>query len=249
MTVDQTTFRRALLDPEAQRPEGLGDGQGRDAGRRFDVYRNNVTVSLSEALETAFPTVAKLVGAQNFKRLAATFLRQHPPSSPLMMFYGDDMPTFLEAFEPTATIGYLPDIARLDLALRHSYHAADAQPFDPVTLQAIPPEQLMASTVTLAPATRLIRSKWPVHAIWAFNTVPGAPKPTMAAQDTLILRADLDPEPHLLPAGGGAFTDALLNGQTFGAAIEAATTEDATFDLSTMLALLIVNNALTDLKD
>ena len=107
----------------------------------------------------------------------------------------------------------------------------------------------MASTVTLAPATRLIRSKWPVHAIWAFNTVPGAPKPTMAAQDTLILRADLDPEPHLLPAGGGAFTDALLNGQTFGAAIEAATTEDATFDLSTMLALLIVNNALTDLKD
>lgn len=242
-------FRRALLDPKAPRPEGLADGQGRDAGRRFDVYRNNVAVSLSEALETAFPTVAKLVGAQNFKLLAASYVRQHPPTSPLMMFYGQEMPAFLGAFEPTASIGYLPDIARLELALRHSYHAADAQPLDPSVLQSTAPEALMASVVTLAPATRLIRSKWPVHAIWAYNTLPGAPKPTMAAQDTLILRADLDPKPNLLPPGAGAFVQSLLDGHPFGAAIETAAAEDAAFDLSAMLALLITNNALIALKD
>lgn len=249
MTSSQTTFRQALLDPEAPRPAGLADGQGRDAGRRFDVYRNNVTVALGDALETAFPTVAKLVGAQNFKLLAAAYLRQHPPKSPLMMFYGEDMPAFLEHFAPTSTIGYLPDIARLELAMRHSYHAKDAQALDPGVLQTMPPDKLMASTVTLAPATQLIRSKWPVHAIWAFNNQPGAPKPAMAAEDTLILRADLDPEPHLLPPGGGAFIQALLDQTTLGAAIERATTENASFDLSAMLALLITNNALTDLKD
>lgn len=249
MNVDQTTFRHALLDPEAPRPEGLADGLGREAGCRFDVYRNNVAVALGDALETAYPTVAKLVGAQNFKLLAAAYLRQHPPTSPLMMFYGEDMPTFVEAFEPTASIGYLPDIARLELAMRKSYHAADAQHLDPSVLQSTAPETLMASSVTLAPATRLIRSKWPIHSIWAFNTIPGAPKPTMAAQDTLILRADLDPEPHLLPPGAGAFIAALLNGDTFGTAIEIATSEDAAFDLSATLALLITNNALTALKD
>lgn len=249
MNVDQNTFRQALLDPQAPRPAGLADGHGREAGRRFDVYRNNVTVALADALETAFPTIVKLVGAQNFKLLATAYLRQHPPTSPLMMFYGREMPAFLETFEPTKTIGYLPDIARMELALRHSYHAADATPLDPAVLQSTPPDTLMASKLALAPAARLIRSKWPIHAIWAFNTLPGAPKPTMAAQDTLILRPDLDPEPHLLPPGGGAFIAALLDETTLAHAIEIATTEDPAFDLSTMLTLLLSNNALTDLKD
>lgn len=249
MIVDQTTFRAALLDPAMPRPEGLADGQGREAGRRFDVYRNNVAVSLSEALETAFPTIAKLIGDKNFPVLAGAFLRQHPPNSPVMMFYGTEMPDFLATFEPTRTIGYLPDVARLELALRQSYHAADAAPMDPARLQSIPPETLMASRLTLAPATRLIRSPWPVHSIWAFNTLPGAPKPTMAAEDTLVLRAELDPEPHLLPPGGGAFVAALLAGETLADAIEHATAEAESFDLSALLALLISQNALTDLKD
>jgi len=249
VNVDQDTFRQALLDPQAPRPAGLSDGHGQDAGRRFDVYRNNVTVALADALETAFPTIAKLVGAQNFKLLATSYLRQHPPSSPLMMFYGKEMPAFLQSFEPTKSIGYLPDIARLELALRHSYHAADASPLDPSVLQSTPPDTLMASKLKLAPATRLVRSQWPIFAIWAFNTLPGAPKPTMAAQDTLILRPDLDPEPHLLPPGGGAFVAALLEGTLLADAIETATNEDPAFDLSAMLALLLSNNALTDLKD
>lgn len=249
MIVDQTTFRTAVLNPDAARPDGLTDGHGRAAGRRFDVYRNNVTVALKDALETAFPVIAKLIGEANFPILAAAFLRAHPPSSPLIMFYGAEMPTFLANFEPTKSLGYLPDVARLELALRQSYHAADATPLDPTVLQATPPEQLMASRVTLAKSAKLVRSQWPVHAVWAFNTIPGSPKPQMAAQDTLVLRTDLDPEPHLLPPGAGAFVEALLNDETFAAALEIAAQDAETFDLSQTLALLITNNALIDLKD
>ena len=241
MIVDQTAFRRALLDASAPRPEGLSDGAGAPAGRRFDVYRNNVAVSLTEALETAFPVVAKLVGAANFKLLAGAFLRQHPPSSPLMMFYGAEMPDFLAGFGPTADTRYLPDVARLELALRESYHAADASPVAADVLAAMPPETLVGARLRLAPSARLIRSDWPIHAIWRFNTEPGSPKPQMAAEDVLILRPDFDPLPHPLPPGGGAVVARLMDGATLGEAIE-----NEAVDLAALLALLIGQGAITE---
>ncbi|MEL7149637.1 MAG: DNA-binding domain-containing protein [Pseudomonadota bacterium] len=248
MNVDQTAFREAVLTPDMPRPAGLSDGEGNPAGRRFDVYRNNVAVSLTEALETAFPVIRKLVGDANFKLLAGAFLRQHPPSSPLMMFYGAEMPAFLATFEPTQTIGYLPDVARLELALRESYHAADAEPIDPTVLQTVTPDVLLANHLTLAPSLRLIRSPWPIHAIWRFNMDNG-PKPTSVAEDVVVLRADMDPEPVLLPPGGGTFLAAVLNGVPLGAAFETAASEVETFDLSQTLALLIGAHAITDFGD
>lgn len=249
MKIDQKMFRMAVLSPDADRPEGLTDGTGNPAGRRFDVYRNNVAVSLTEALETAFPVVRKLVGDANFKLIASVFLRQHPPSSPLMMFYGAKMPEFLARFDPTKSIQYLPDIARLELALRDSYHAADSEAIDPAVLQSMAPDALMASNVSLAPSLRLVRSPWPIHAIWRFNMEEDAPKPEMAAEDVAVIRAEMDPEPVLLPPGGGEFVAALRDGQTFGAALAAASEVHETFDLSRVLALLIGTNAITKIGD
>jgi hypothetical protein len=248
VTVDQKTFREAVLSPDAPRPAGLSDGAGRPAGRRFDVYRNNVAVSLTEALETAFPVIAKLVGGANFKLLAGAFLRKHPPASPLMMFYGAEMPEFLTEFEPTRSIGYLPDVARLELALRESYHAADADPIDPNVLRAMAPDALMASRLTLAPSLRLVRSPWPILSIWRFN-MEGGPRPPAVAEDVAVLRTELDPVPALLPPGGGAFVATLLAGDTLSAAFETATAETEHFDLSPTLALLIGANAITDIGD
>ncbi len=249
MKVDQSTFRAALLDADAGRPAGLTDGAGAPAGRRFDVYRNNVAVSLTEALETAFPVVARLVGAQNFKLLAGAFLRTHPPQSPLMMFYGSAMPDFLAAFEPTAGIGYLPDVARLELALRESYHAADAAPVDPSAIATLAPEVLMASTVTLAPSLRLVPSPWPIHAIWSFNTIDGAPKPSMAAEEVAVFRVEFDPEPVLLPPGGADFLEALGTGETFGTALDRASANVDAFDLTALLALLLTKGAIIRIGD
>ena len=239
MTVDQTTFREALLNPEAARPEGLSDGKGRPAGRRFDVYRNNVTVSLTDSLEVGFPVIRKLVGQDNFKVLAVAYLRRHPPRSPLMMHFGADMPLFLAEFEPTRQTGYLPDVARLELAIRESYHAADADPINPSELEALPAEELIGSRVRLASSLRLVRSPWPIFSIWRFNVEEGANSPEMAAEDVLVVRPDLDPVPRLLPSGGMEFINELLTGATFGDAMDKASEASREFDLPAVLSLMV----------
>ncbi|MDA7964255.1 DNA-binding domain-containing protein [Ruegeria sp.] len=244
MSVSQTSFHSALLDASRPVPDGLQDANAAPAGRRFSVYRNNVAVSLTEAMHQAFPVITKLLGPQNMDGLAGIFLRQHPPSSPLMMFYGEDFPGFLAGMEQLSHLGYLADIARLELALRRAYHAADGHPIEPDAL-AIAPEDLMAAKLTLAPAVQVLRSDWPIFAIWQYNSQADAPKPQAGAQDVLITRPEYDPAPHLLPAGGADWIARIQDGQTIGAAFEATAAETPEFDLGTTLALLLQGGAIT----
>ncbi|MGR3758944.1 HvfC/BufC family peptide modification chaperone [Roseobacteraceae bacterium NS-SX3] len=245
MSVTQAEFTRAMMAPGADIPAGLCDGEGRPAARRFDVYRNNVAASLTEALHEGFPVVAKLLGKENMDGLAGIYLRAHPPSSPLMMYFGAEFPQFLEGMEQLKHFGYLPDVARLELALRRAYHAADADPVAPEALAGLPPEALMEARLQLAPAVQVLASRWPVFGIWRYNTEPGAPKPQAAAQEVLITRPDFDPVPQFLPPGGGAWIGALMQGRSLGAALEAAIAAAPGFDLSAPLALLLQGGAIT----
>ena len=51
----QTDFARALLDPDRPVPTELTSHTARHPQKRFAVYRNNVVVSLVNALRAKFP--------------------------------------------------------------------------------------------------------------------------------------------------------------------------------------------------
>ncbi|MFQ1702061.1 DUF2063 domain-containing protein [Loktanella agnita] len=242
MRVTAAAFTASMLDPEAQVPQGLVNPDGVQADKRFNVYRNNVAVGLSDALETGFPVLRKLVGDRFFRAMAGVYLRQHPPKSPLMMFYGEAMPEFLRGFAPAQSLPYLSDIARLELALRTAYHAADATAADAAVLAALTPEALNNTCLRLAPSVRLLRSDYPIHGIYRANTHSDAPKPVMQAETVLITRLQFDPEIHLINASATAFIAALLQGHTLEQAIGTA---GDTLDLSATLGLLLTNGAVT----
>lgn len=239
--MNQAIFVQALLDPEAEVPPGIVDPLGRPAPKRFSVYRNNVASSLTRALEASFPTVRKLVGSEFFAAMAVVFLRAHPPGSRMLMLYGADFPAFLETFPPVRHLGYLPDVARLDQAMRESYHAADSTALDEAAFQRLIGEDLAALRLTLAPSLRLIRSPWPIVSIWAAQA-DGGQTPRAAAEDALVLRPEFDPKPSCLPPGGGTFVSALLAGEGLGTAVDRA---GPTLDLPAVLGLLIAGNAIT----
>ncbi|EBA12695.1 HvfC/BufC N-terminal domain-containing protein [Roseobacter sp. CCS2] len=244
MTVTQSAFKAAVLDPAATVPTGIVNPDGAAASKRFDVYRNNVAVSLSDALESAFPVVRKLVGDEFFRAMAGVYLRKHPPKTPLMMFYGDAMPQFLRRFEPTKSIGYLPAIARIELAMRHAYHAKDVAPADAQALTTLASDALMSTKLSIAPATQTVTSDFPIHAIYLANTQADAPKPVMQPQAVVITRAGFDPQIHLVNAAAATCIEALKKGQSLGQAIATA---DDTLDLGTVLGLLLAQGAVTEI--
>jgi hypothetical protein len=236
--VGEAALRTAILDPGAVTPPGLTDGDGRPAPRRFAVYRNNVVVSLTEALEVAFPAIAKLVGTEFYKAMAGTFVRAHPPRSPLMMLYGAEFPDFLAVFPPVAHLPYLADVARLEQAVREAYHAADGVPVDPAAL-TLAPDALAGARLRFAPAVRLVRSQYPVYAIWLANT-SGGPKPLLRAEDALVTRPEFDPVVTPL-AGSAPILEALIEGIPVGRAIRAGPDTE----LEPLFAALLAGGAIT----
>lgn len=240
--MSEATFASALLNPDAALPPGVVGPDGQPDAKRFSVYRNNVASGLTRALEAGFPVVRQLVGEAFFGAMAVIYLRAHPPQDQRLMLYGDDFPAFLASFPPVAHLGYLPDVARLEQALRVSYHAGDSKPVDPQALAAMPEATLLQSCFRLAPSVQVLSSPWPVHGIWAANA-KGAPSPQMRAEDVIILRPEYDPAPWLLPPGGAAFLADLQNGLPLIAAL--ANTGEG-FDLSALLGLLLQGHAVIE---
>jgi hypothetical protein len=234
----QAAFAGALLDPAKTAPAAVISTDGRRQSRRFDVYRNNVTVSLIEALEAAFPAVHRLVGAEFFKAAARVYVRQQPPRSPVMLFYGETFPEFLEAFEPAAGVPYLGDVARLEWARLKAYHAADAAAQPIACLASIPEQAVSQVTFTLHPSLTLLRSRFPVASLWAATSGAG-PDPEIdlkRGEEIAVLRPDLEVELRVLPAGGYSFLQALSAGACLEQAASRAAEAFETFDLAAHLA-------------
>lgn len=224
----QGAFAGALLTPEAPRPAHLSDPSGTRATRRFDVYRNNVTVALTEALAAAFPVVQRLVGEAYFAAMAREFAQAHPPRSPVMATYGADLPDWIERFPPLAALPYMPEVARIEQARREASQAADAAPLDPRALVGLPPEALAAAHLHPHPAVRVLRSRHPALAIWARN----ADRPDLAQSppgEVLVTRPGLAVKICAAPTGTAETLQALAQGASLGAALPAGADHSAIF--------------------
>lgn len=164
----QAAFAAAVFDPNLPVPPGLIAPGGSADDDRFAVYRNNVMVGLTEGLRDAYPVVCRLVGDEFFRAMAAVFARSRPPRSPVMHNYGAGFAEFILGFPPVAELPYLADVARLERAWVEAYHAAEADALKFTFIQA---------SLALHPATRLVRSPFPVFAIWEANRGDEEPGP------------------------------------------------------------------------
>ena len=237
----ETPFAQALLDTALPIPTGITAHNAAIPTRRFAVYRNNVAVSLVNALKSRFPVVEKIVGEEFFAAMARIFVLERPPCTPLLATYGDEFAAFITTFAPARELVYLADVARLEAARTRAYHAGDATPFGVAEFAALDASALGGIRIDLHPSVEIVRSPHPIVTIWAMNSGERdlAPIENWHGEDALVVRPYLDVDVRSLPPGGAAFLLALAGAKPLGEAAAAALADHPEFDLSRSLAGLI----------
>lgn len=248
----ETGFQQALLDPTQPAPEGLSVWNGSDPAARFNVYRNNVIVSLIEALESTFSVVQTLVGEAFFRAMAREYLRQQMPDNPVLSYFGGDFPDFIDQFEPAATLPYLADTARLEWFRVRAYHAPDADTlsFEALQQALAQPERLPTLHIVLHPSAHLLQSRYAVVSLWAAHQglLQLSQVDPMQAEQALILRPELEVEVIPLDDATASFTSSLQQGLTLGSAVENTLSGHPDFDLNAALVTLLQRRALLSLE-
>ena len=249
---DQQIFAHALLAADDVCPPGLTAWNGSDPGHRFAVYRNNVMVSLIDALADTYPVTQELVGTEFFRAMARQFARVHPPRSGVLAVYGDGLAAFIDRFAPAVGLPYLADVARIEMLRVRAYHAADAMPLTAGeiarTLEDV--AGLTMLRITLHPTLAVMRSRHAVVSLWAAHQTAD-PALAVAVVDpdvpeaALVLRNGLEVEITRIPDGAALFIAHLQQGIAFGEAAERALAADPAFELVSALGMLIRGGAIT----
>jgi hypothetical protein len=232
----QARFLQALLDGHAADPL-QADG--------VDVYRNNYFEGHRKALASTYPVVAQLVGEACFRTLAHDYAHGFPSRAGDLTQFGAEFPFFLRALYGNSEHEYLADVARFEWAYADALNAADATTLELHQLAlALDADNL---TFTFQPSTRLLRSPFPVLAIWQAHQ--GDDEDTVdlsAGEDRLIIhRPQMQVEILRLDVAQYAFVQELYQGEPLAHALDHAMSIDAGFDLTACLVLLITRGALT----
>ena len=246
----QSRIRDTVLGASADALKGVVADDRLGYARRLNVYRNNTTILLREALAANFPVTQALVGEDFFANLARAYMRTHPPRGPCLFEYGDTFADFIAAFPGAQDLAYLADQARLEWARVEAYHADDAPALDAALLANVAPEDYERLTFAIHPTTRIVASCYPIHAIWDLHQGPDDQPENatvnlgVGGEDVLITRPALDVQVIVLGPGEAAFIYDLTDGATLGGAFARAQGAADGFDAGHALTTLLTSGAL-----
>ena len=237
-----SVFFEALRKPDLSPPAVFGSHPENAPLKRFNVYRNNVMVSLIEALKSQFPVVLQLVGQEYFEALAKLYVQDTLPRSPVLFTYGDTFPDFLGSFPPLAAYAYLPDIALLEWHRTQTLHAADAPPLTAEAFQGV--SDFESYVFIKHPAARLLATKTDAFGLWiSENGLQDKPKDLYSPSYGLLTRPFFESILTPLTAQQYRFFHQAFEGVPFGKNV--GTLLEEGFDLPTCLGLAFESGAFT----
>lgn len=244
----QQNLFQALLEPDAPVPAEVMVWNGSDPAVRFAIYRNNVLASLIDALMENFPVLVNQVGEEFFRAMASVFVRQKPPTSPILADYGGTFPAWIAAFPPLQEWPWLADLARLEMLFIASLHSADASP--PPLTDVTPQTDPARIYARFHPSVRLLRSPWAVLSLWmAYQQQRSSEEVDLwRPEHMLLFRLADNVRIVSLSDAEWQFVTALQTGKSLGQAFEQARSADMAFDPQQILVDLKRNNIILSLS-
>lgn len=249
----QATWGQALLDPGHAVLPGLHTWNGSDPVQRFAIHRNNVMVSLVDALASTFAVTQRLVGEPFFRAMAQVYVRLHPPRTPVLSHYGHDFAEFVAQFPPAASVPYLADVARLEYLRVQTLHAADAQPMPLAAAQVWlgDAEPLTQAICTLVPGVQPFHSQHAVVSVWAAHQPDSGLNleevDVAQPESALILRSGWNVMVLQTDADTAQFVAHLQKGHPLGDAWQAVVAVNPAWNAVQALALLFRHGLVADL--
>jgi hypothetical protein len=208
---------------------------------RLSVYRNTMLGALTTALRLSYPVVHRLVGAEFFDGAARIFIEKEPAHCACLDEYGGGFAEFLARFPPTASLPYLPGVARLEWAVSRALHAPDVAALDLSCLSALGPADRGRVAFVSDPSVGLVHADCPVDAIW--RAVLARDDAAMAAIDLgsgpvwlLIQRCATGIDVTRISEREWRFAALLCAGRPLQTALEEVTDVDASVVLAAHLA-------------
>lgn len=188
--------QQALVDAllgRGEAPPGLVGGE-----RGLSAYRGNIVALAAQALAVPFTRLREALGEDEFASLAWTFWRAHPPECGDLGEWGGALEGFL--LERAGAASGLPDLARLDWALHRAERAEDV---------ALDADSLARLGDT------------PPEGLW-LRLRPGVALLAQAGGPLLVWRQGWRGQFQPVSGAEAAFLQALLDGVSLAAALEAA---------------------------
>ena len=227
-------------------------GETQRVRQGFGIYRGNTRANTAKAIAAAYPVIGKIVGAEFFSGLATEYQARFPSVNGDLNEYGESFPAFVAEFLPAREIPYLADVARLEWRVHRAHYAADPGPFDPARLASVPPERQLQLRPRLHPACQILQSAYPVARIWEVHqdTFNGEFEVDFSGDpaNALVYRPRYRVEVAQIGDAEAAFLRAALDAQTLEAALEAAQSCEASFDLGRSLRECVESSIIVDFE-
>ena len=198
----------------------LNSQRGVPGEARLAVYADGYVARMQEALEDVYPAIRRMVGAKRFAELSAAFAADRPSRQYNLNAVGEALPEWLEAWPASVSLLFLPDLARLERAIAHAFHA----PQEPVAagLDTVSPEHWPQLRFRFQPETAVLSSRWPILDLWMARTQPPGTMDLQVEgrpQHVLVFREGLQVRCELLDTAWAAAAVALMAGKTLGEAL------------------------------
>src|SRR5437764_12469568 len=133
---------------------------GKHAGRRLTIYRNNTFLALTGALKANFPVTVRMVDERFFAYAANAFIADHPPREPRLSAYGAKFPKFLARFPASRAYPIVAEMASLEWAIVKAMTAPALEPAPVALLRQLNSAE-GSPRLMLQPNLNFAVSHWP----------------------------------------------------------------------------------------